>query len=56
MARQTEYENIAPRGPCKWGSLCGLSSGRDGYKRQRMGGGLADRSTISRLSVKGKES
>jgi hypothetical protein len=31
IARQTGYENIAPRGPRKWGSSCGLSSGRDGH-------------------------
>jgi hypothetical protein len=56
MVRPTEYENIALRGPRKWGSSCELSSGRDGYKQQRIGGGLADRSTISQLSAKGEES
>jgi hypothetical protein len=51
-AWQTGYENIAPRGPRKRGKFVWADSGKDVHKRQRMGRGLADRSIISRLSVK----
>ena len=36
-------------------SSCRLSSSRDGHKLQRIGGGLADRSIIPRLSVKARK-